>query len=359
MSNSQNNLPPRQRAGKRTKASKKKKKSFFRSFMKFVLFLVIIGLISAGLYAYYIMNKVEAVLDTGINKPVPQTELAEAKPLTVLLLGTDYRPKHQTYLTDVIMVATLNPKTKSATLVSLPRDTKFEQDGYRSRKLNEYYPVFKSREKESGVSAEEEMKKMISEYMGLKIDYVTVLNFQGFRDVVDELGGVSVTVDKNMCYRDTADGTDINLKAGEQHLNGDKALDFVRYRKSNCRPRTAASDDFERNQRQNQVLRALIDQMQSFNGLTKFGNVIEAVDKNLTMDIETAQMKNLVSTYWNISKDNVTYNPVAGTWRSPYVYIDEEKLEEAKQALKAEYDGAHIKKDIGGTEDSGEADSNT
>ncbi|MEK5260740.1 LCP family protein [Paenibacillus sp. FSL L8-0663] len=338
MNNLSNGLPPRTQTGKKSAKPKKtkKKKSFFRSFMKFVLFLLIIGILAAGGYTYYLYNQVEEVLDTGINKEVPKTQLAETKPLTILLLGTDYRPDHPTYLSDVIMVATLNPNTKSSTIVSLPRDTRLEMDGYKPRKLNEYYPVFKAREKESGEVAEEQMKKMIGKYLNIDIDYVTVINFQGFRDVVDNLGGVDVTVDKNMCYRDRADGTDINLTAGAKHLNGDQALDFVRYRKSNCRPRTAESDDFDRNRRQNQVLHSLIDQMQSFNALTKFSAIIKSVDKNMMTDIESQQMKNIVQTYWNISKQNVKYNPVAGTWRSPYVYIDEQQLDLAKQALQEE-----------------------
>ncbi|MCC3380041.1 LCP family protein [Paenibacillus farraposensis] len=338
MSNLSNGLPPRTQSGNESAKRKKtkKKKSFFRSFMKFVLFLLIIGILAGSGYVYYIYNQVEDVLDTGNNREVPKTELAESKPLTVLLLGTDYRPDHPTYLSDVIMVATLNPSTKSSTIVSLPRDTRLEMDGYKPRKLNEYYPVFKAREKESGEVAEEQMKKMIGKYLNINIDYVTVINFQGFRDVVDSLGGVDVTVDKNMCYRDSADGTNINLTAGAKHLNGDQALDFVRYRKSNCRPKTDGSDDFDRNRRQNQVLHSLIDQMQSFNALTKFGAIIKSVDKNMTTDIESQQMKNIVQTYWNISKQNVKYNPVAGTWRSPYVYIDEQQLDAARQALQAE-----------------------
>ncbi|MFB5759292.1 LCP family protein [Paenibacillus medicaginis] len=341
MSNPQQGLPPRSSSGKKPvkKQKAKKKRSFLKSFMVFVLFLLIVGLVAGGLYAYYIGRQVEAVLDTGIDKEVPKTELAEAKPLTMLLLGTDYRPEHQTYLSDVVMIATLNPNTKSATLVSLPRDTKIELDGYHSRKLNEYYPIFKSREKSSDISAEDEMKTMISKYMNIDIDYVSAINFQGFRDIVDELGGVNVTVDKNMCYRDSADGTNINLTAGDKHLSGDEALDFVRYRKSNCSPKTAPSDDFDRNKRQNQVLRSLIDQMQSFGGIAKLGNVIKAVDNNLTTDIESQQMKNMLSTYWNISKDEVKYQPVGGTWRSPYVYINEDELDEARQALRDEEAG--------------------
>lgn len=55
---------------------------------------------------------------------------------------------------------------------------------------------------------------MMSKFFDTSIDYVTVINFQGFRDIVDALGGVDVNVDADMCYRDRADGTDINLKKG-------------------------------------------------------------------------------------------------------------------------------------------------
>lgn len=112
------------------------------------------------------------------------------------------------------MVVALNPNTKTATVVSLPRDTRIQLDGYKSNKLNAYYPRFKTQEKTSGKKAEDQMKDMMGKYLGVDINYTTVLNFQAFRDAVNAVGGVDVTVDKNMCYRDTADNTDINLKAG-------------------------------------------------------------------------------------------------------------------------------------------------
>ena len=191
------------------------------------------------------------------------------------------------------MVASLNPETKTATIVSLPRDTRIQLDGYKSNKLNSYYPRFKAQEKTTGKNAEEQMKEMMGKYLDVDINYTTVLNFQAFRDAVNAVGGVDVTVDKNMCYRDTADGTDINLVAGAQHLDGKAALDFVRYRKSNCNPKTDESNDFDRNKRQNQVLNSMLDQMKSLGGITKISKVIGAVDKNMTTDVESEQMEKL------------------------------------------------------------------
>lgn len=347
MSSSNSGLPPRgqnQRNAPANKASKskKRKKSAGKTFLKIFLSIIIVAIIGVGAYIGYLYLTLDKVIeDTGSDVEVAPEESAKVKPITMLLLGTDYRPETGTHLSDVIMIIAMNPDTKSATVVSLPRDTRFSMDGYKTNKLNAFYPNFLVAEKKSGVSAEDEMKTMLGKYMDIPIDYVTVLNFQGFRDIVDALGGVDVNVDADMCYRDTADGTDINLKEGPQHLNGEDALGYVRYRKtsSNCKPRTKASDDFSRNKRQNEVLHGLIEQAKSLNGVLGAGKVIEAVGDNLETDLESQQMKNMISAYWSISKEDVDFMPVTGEWKSPYVYLNDSELEQAKLALKNELAG--------------------
>lgn len=187
------------------------------------------------------------------------------------------------------------------------------------------------------------MKVMMSKYLGVNIDYVTVIDFQGFRDVVDTFGGVDVNVQYNMCYRDTADGTDINLTVGPQKLDGKKALDYVRYRKSSnsCSPRTKESSDFERNARQSEVLHSLLDKMKSLGGVAKVGNALDAVSDNMTTDFEQEQIRNLIATYYDIGKDDVKFMPVTGNWKSPYVYISSSELDAARQALQDELAGKH------------------
>ncbi|WP_307586013.1 LCP family protein [Paenibacillus wynnii] len=317
------------------KSKGKKKKGFFARLGRAILIFFIIAVLAvAGYFTYLYMKLDQGVLDTGVNKPVAPEQSAKVKPLTMLLLGTDNRPKHASSLTDVIMVVTLNPVTKSATIVSLPRDTYVELNGYKKDKINAYYSRFKKREKTSGLSAEDEMKTMMGKYLDIKVDYVTILDFQAFREVVDALKGVNVNISDDMCYTDSVDGTDINLKKGPAKLNGDKALDYVRYRKSNCEPKTKGSDDFERNKRQSEVLHSMIDKMQSIGGVVKIGRVLDAVDNNMKTDIERDQFKDMIAQYYKISKNDVEFKPVTGTWRSPYVYINEEELDAAKQSLQ-------------------------
>ncbi|WP_438492342.1 LCP family protein [Paenibacillus sp. IHBB 3054] len=347
MSTSKGSLPPRRPAGpqqtgrgQQVKAApgkqgkkKAKKRGFAARLGKMLLIILLVAILAVLGYVGFLYYKFEQG-GFGVDQPVQDSQLASSKPLTMLLLGTDNRPKHPSNLTDVIMVAALNPKTHSATIVSLPRDTYVELSGYKKTKINAFYPRFKSKEKTSGILAEDEMKTMMSKYLDIDVDYVTVLDFQGFRDIVDEFDGVDVNISADMCYTDSVDGTDINLKKGPAKLDGDEALDYVRYRKSNCSPRTQASDDFDRNKRQNEVLNGLVGQMQSLGGVLKIGKVFDAVGDNMQSDIENAQIKSLISTYWKISKENIEFVPVTGTWRSPYVYINDKELEAAKKSLQ-------------------------
>ncbi|MBW4080104.1 LCP family protein [Paenibacillus sp. S150] len=352
MSTSKGSLPPRSGGNQRNgrpqpnraprpaqKKKKVKKRGPLARMGRMLLILLLIAILAVLGYAGYLYWKLDQG-SFGVDQPVQAGQSASEKPITMLLLGTDNRPKHPSNLTDVIMVVALNPKTQSATVVSLPRDTYVELSGYKKTKINEFYARFKGKEKTSGILAEDEMKTMMGKYLGIEVDYATVLDFQGFRDIVDELGGVDVNISEDMCYTDSVDGTDINLTQGPARLDGGDALDYVRYRKSNCSPKTKASDDFDRNKRQNEVLNSLIGQMQSLGGVLKIGKVLDAVDDNMTTDIENAQIKNMISAYWKISKENVEFKPVTGTWRSPYVYINNEELDAAKKSLQDRIAGA-------------------
>lgn len=337
-------LPPREGKGRRpqkqkTKSKPKPKPSIWRQILKAVIIVIILAILAVGAYAVYIVMETDKAITeistVDEDKPVPPEQSAKVKPLSLLLLGVDTRSETGSLNTDVFMVATLNPETKSATVVSVPRDTLVDLDGYKNAKINSFYAGFKSQERRHKVSnANDEMKTMMSKFFDIPIDYIAVINFKGFVDVVDALGGVEVNVDMDMRYKDSADGTNINLKKGFQKLNGEKALDFVRYRKSNTKKPTKASSDFDRNRRQSEVLHEMVRKLQTFDGLTKIPEIIQSVGKNLKMDVEKDQIKDLISTYFTINKDNIKFIPVDGKWKSPYVRLDKASLDAAKQALK-------------------------
>ncbi|MFC5703621.1 LCP family protein [Cohnella faecalis] len=345
-------LPPRRSskpaAGSSKKAKKTKKPRRWLRILFTLFGLVIVGL---AVYVGSLVNEANKALGKVAAKPgtaagdtpLNDADKAQVKPIALLLLGLDYRHETGSKNTDVIMTAVFNPKSKTATVVSVPRDSLLGVANYKKHKANAYYANFlsiaRSKEKlkddDADQYAREQTRELMSKFFEIPIDYTAVIDFQGFVDVVDALGGVDVYVDQNMIYKDNADGTDINLKKGDQELNGIDALGFVRYRKSN-HGKTPESSDFERNDRQSRVLGAIIDRMKSFGSLPKFDNVIEAVGENMRSDIPKAQITNMLTTYFGISKQNVRFIALEGTWRSPYVYLDEAKLEEAKKALEEE-----------------------
>ncbi|CAI6019732.1 LCP family protein [Cohnella sp. JJ-181] len=337
-------LPPRRSTGAakaaavRTNPPKKKKRVWLRLLTTLIL-IVIVGL---GAYAYSLWRQVNGALDDASSgaatQTVPSGEKAQNKPIALLLLGMDYRPKIGTMNTDVVMVAAFNPKSNTATVVTIPRDSDLQLEGYSTQKINAFYARFHGKSEAKGDAADayarDEMKEMLGKFFDIDIHYASVLKFQGFVDIVDKLGGVKVNVDKDMRYVDNADGTNIDLEAGEQTLRGEDALGFVRYRKSNRG--TAASSDFERNERQSQVLGAIVDKMKSFGGLTKLGGVIDVAGKNLVTDIPKAQITNMLKTYYDINREDIRFLPLTGVWKSPYVYLDDESVAEAKAALAEE-----------------------
>lgn len=308
-----------------------------------MLTLLAVLLIIAAILGYFVWKakQVIDVIGTDSETPIPVSESVKNKSVAMVLLGLDYREKANGMNTDVMMVAAFNPSTKSATVVSIPRDSLLFLDGYGERKANANYATFFNQaRKDKGLDkdaaeadAKRAMSEMMGKYFGIDAKYTAVINFQGFTDVVDALGGVEVNVDMDMKYKDSIDGTNINLKKGLQVLDGDNALDFVRYRKSNDGKNM--SSDFDRNRRESEVIAAIVDKMKSLGGIAKMSNVLDAVGDNLKIDMPSKEITNLISTYLGISSSDVEFIPLEGTWKSPYVYLDEAKLEQARAALQA------------------------
>ena len=303
-----------------------------RMFLKIALSCLFLVVVAIGLYAYALYKQTNIAIEKiGTDEPVTEVEAAavKTKPLTVLLLGIDHREDTGSLNSDVIMVVTVNPTTQSATVVSLPRDMQLAPKGLPSRKANYYYPYFYNTDRDH---AYEDTKKVFSDYLDVPIDYVVTVDFDGFRQTVDILGGLTVNVDMDMRYVDDEDGTNINLKKGVATLNGKQVLDFVRYRKSNRG--TEESSDLERNQRQQQVLNELLNTLKSTGGITKLTQIIQAVGDHMRTDVPSSQIRELIGTYFTMKPSNVEYIHLNGDWVSPYIIVKDEDVDKARDALK-------------------------
>lgn len=267
------------------KKPKKKKKTW----VKVLLSIFLILFIAAGAYAYTVYNSLTEAVDTmhtPINrekseKRTQDVELESAQPFSVLLLGVDEREGDRGR-SDSIIVLTVNPNTNSVKMLSIPRDTRTEMVGKGTQdKINHAFAF-------GGV---EMSIATVENFLDIPIDYYVEINMEGFKDIVDAVGGVTVQNDLDFNY----DGA--SFPKGEITLNGEKALKYSRMRYEDPR------GDFGRQLRQRQVIKAIIDEGASLNSLTNFGNIFNALGSNVKTDLTFDEMVTIQSKYRNASKE--------------------------------------------------------
>ena len=215
-----------------------------------------------------------------------------------LILGRDANA----FLTDVMMVANLDTATGSLNIMQIPRDTYVSGD-YFTNKLNAVYSTLYhnqlmsngNNESDAADFARAEFTKLIENGLSVKIDYTVVMNLSGFKRIVDILGGVDVDVPFAMTYNDPDQGLYINIPAGHQHLDGNAAEGFVRYRYG------YALADLGRQDAQKQFMFALIAKMKSTLKITEakrlsdvVGAIYSNVDTNVTLEKAIYFAKNLL-----------------------------------------------------------------
>ncbi len=185
----------------------------------------------------------------------PDPVLGSDGRLTILLLGSDYRPSHSGNRTDVIMVVSLDPNTGAVAAASIPRDTvgfpTSSKQTYRA-KINGLYQSLIARIGKP--KAAREMKRIIGDGIAVEIDSYAVIGFEGVRQLVNAVGGVDVVLSKSVSdpyYWVTPRSRGVYFPAGRNHLSGDRALIFARTRKGD--------NDFERARRQQLLVAGAVD----------------------------------------------------------------------------------------------------
>ncbi|KEK25445.1 polyisoprenyl-teichoic acid--peptidoglycan teichoic acid transferase TagU [Bacillus gaemokensis] len=254
-------------------------------------FLGIVGvlIIGTGVYAYSIYSSVSSTLDK-VHKPLDrdhskkrteEVKVEDSKPVSILLMGADERAGDQGR-SDSLMVITLNPKQKSMKLLSIPRDTYTEIVGKGKKdKINHAYAF-------GGLNMS---VNTVENFLNTPIDYYIEVNMEGFKDIVDAVGGVDVNNDLDF----TQDHT--HFAKGNIHLNGEEALKYTRMRKKDPR------GDFGRQMRQRQVLQAVISKGASFSSLTNYGDVLKAIEKNVKTNLTQDQMFDMQKNYKEAMKN--------------------------------------------------------
>lgn len=191
-----------------------------------IIFTMIITLIlGSGIYVYSIFHRVHPKNPKTIairkNYQINWTDR-----INILLVGCDNRKDlYMGTRSDTMILLNLDLKNKNIRFMSIPRDTYVEVPGHSFTKINatineDYY-------QDGGIALTlKTVEKMVESDVKLFVQ----LDFEAFKKVVDAVGGVDLEVEKDMYYVDPTDGTNINLTKGMQKLDGDKALQYVRFR---------------------------------------------------------------------------------------------------------------------------------
>ncbi|MFD2369281.1 LCP family protein [Brevibacillus sp. GCM10020057] len=340
------------KVARRASAPRKKQPGRSRKLRRFAVLLCLIALLLVGGAAGAIYWKINDTLDTmtkpndDFTSPVSQNvdpEYHSDKPMSFIILGSDTRPETGSMNTDVMIVAVANPATKKVTMVSIPRDTRVKIPGYRDyHKINSVYANGEAERRaaernnrtptEDGISL---TKKTLNEILGIPIEHYVAIDFDGFKAVIDELGGIEVNVDRKLVYDDPTDNTHINLNPGLQTLNGEQALGYVRHRHDN-RGTKYYSNDFDRNRRQQEVIKAVVDKVGSVEGLKKIFAIMDVGAKNIHTDLSKDQITGLVYDFKGFSSSMVTTLDNGAYWQGGYTYLEKEKLEAVRDSLQAE-----------------------
>ena len=206
----------------------------------------------------------EPTIDDDPEYVMPENDKNRWDILVLGIRGEDQEDADATgaLLTDTMMILSYDQTTKKTSLVSIPRDFYVRIYGTKRDKINTAYEIGVLRKNGLGFS-----KKLLSRITGVYIDNVIVLDFSSFKKIIDDLGGIDVTLDQPFSENQQW-GYEFSLPAGPNHLDGQNALYYVRSRFS--------SNDFDRADRQQKVIMAVKDKILAL-------NLIEDPIKTLTI----------------------------------------------------------------------------
>lgn len=277
------------------------------------LIIVAVLVLAVGGYIWSIISDVENTFDTKMHNPVESIDkekvkqkTKEAERLNFLLLGVDER-ENDAGRSDAVIVLTLKPETEEMQLVSIPRDTRTLIVGRGTQdKINHAYAF----------GGPDMAVQTVQNFLGIEIDFFVRINMEGLKELVDELG--TITVDNEIEWNDGK----YEFTKGPVEMDGDKTLAFVRMRKQD------PAGDFGRTTRQRKVIQSIISEGANVANLTKIDELISIMGNNMTTSLDFDDTKALLNGY-TATRKNVTSYLMKGsgtTINGIYYYIvpDEE-----------------------------------
>ncbi|MEV5766121.1 LCP family protein [Micromonospora sp. NPDC052213] len=289
------------------------------------------GMIAGGLYLRSVESDIERV-DAFAGVPEEGRPQAVAKgAMNILILGSDTRDPESTSgsRTDTIILAHLPKDRSSAQLISIPRDTwvavpraKDGNHGGRDAKINAAYAW-------GGVPL---MVQTVEKFTSVRIDHVMMVDFAGFKEIIDALGGIDVNSEKNFTSIHPPFRT---FRQGMQRMDGETALDYSRQRKQ------FPDGDFARIRHQQQVIKAILDRAVSGGIVTnpgKLNSFVKATSNAVSVD-EDMSLLGMATDLRGLRGSNLVFmtSPTKGTGRvgsESVVFANTEKAKTFYDAVR-------------------------
>ena len=194
--------------------------------------------------------------------------------------------------------------------VSIPRDTKAIING-KAQKINAAY----------NIGGMELMAEVISDQLGIPVDYTVLVDLQGFEALVNAIGGVDFNVPVDMDYDDPIQGLSIHLKKGMQHLNGADALKVVRFRHNNDGT-GYGSEDIGRMQTQQNFLKTVAKQTLTVSNLDKIDQFVKIFQSYVDTDLTLGNLAWLGKEAIGMGAESIEFSTLSSNWESPYIYLN-------------------------------------
>jgi LCP family protein required for cell wall assembly len=241
-------------------------------------------------------DKNDVVKAENLATETPKSEGMKGR-LNILLVGTDLGGVH----TDTIMVASYDMDHKKVDILSIPRDTRVKVNG-KYRKINSA----------NAIGGMDMLLETLKDSFGIGINYYVKINYKGFVEVVDALGGVDFDVPREMNYDDPVQDLHIHLKKGMQHLDGKQAEGLVRWRHNNDFSSGYAEGDVGRIKTQQEFIKAFIEQKLNLSNLDKAGELYGILVENVKTNMTIKNVLDLVPNLKELPSDGITTYQLPG-----------------------------------------------
>ena len=269
-----------------------------------LLLFFAMAFLSSGWFTFKVASATDKIFTENVGgQAILKQRLKGGARVNILLIGVGGKNHDGGTLADTIQMVSVEPAAKRAVMISLPRDLYVQvPDSTQQVKINEVHSIGEDNSAAGGGPAL--LKQKVGEILGLDVHYFVRADFDGFRQVVDSMGGVDITVKEPLYdpYYPLGHGYQIlNIQPGKQHMNGDLALKYARSRET--------TSDFDRSRRQQEVLIATRNKALSVAYLTnptKISQLIDIVGDHVLTDLTLKEAQRLAEIVRDIEPKSVT-----------------------------------------------------